>query len=414
MDHQELLKKYISDAISASERALFRKWLDTLSEEEYEALLLQHEALMTAASVHRQEDPAWLDNIFQVIGDQEVTPEMPVRSISRSRPYWRWGAAASILLVLGTGAYFALLRGKAGAGKDISVRPPISDVPAPVGARTILRLADGSEIVVDSVQTGRIASQGSTYIAKNEAGELMYKSGSDSISDGQINTLSTAKGGKTTVVLADGTRVWLNAMSSLKYPAAFTGPERSVVVTGEAYFEVHSDKQKPFIVKTNDTTEIEVLGTQFNINAYPDESAVRTSLFEGAVRVRGYKGSLSAGAARRGSGILMKPGEQATVIRKAANGNREIILVKLSEEDLTVAKAWKEGRFQFNGANLYSVFRQAARWYDLDVTFRDSIADSFSGEISRDVPLSELLNILSATDKIKFEIHEHHLIVQRK
>jgi ferric-dicitrate binding protein FerR (iron transport regulator) len=194
-------------------------------------------------------------------------------------------------------------------------------------------------------------------------------------------------------VLADGTKVWLNAASSLRFPAAFAGKERIVELNGEGYFEVAKNASMPFHVRVHDM-DVQVLGTHFNINAYTDETAMRTTLLEGSVQV-------SQGEQTQ----LLTPGQQA-----AASQNGQIQLA--DGVDVEEVMAWKNGMFQFQGADLETILRQAARWYDIDVEYKQRISDRFSGQISKNVNLSQLLKILELTGKVHFEIEGRKIIVK--
>jgi ferric-dicitrate binding protein FerR (iron transport regulator) len=193
-------------------------------------------------------------------------------------------------------------------------------------------------------------------------------------------------------MLSDGSKVWLNAASSLRFPASFAGKERKVELLGEAYFEVAKNAAMPFKVKVNGM-EVEVLGTHFNINSYENESTVRTTLLEGSVKIN-----------NNNSSSLLKPGQQAQV-----NKAGEIKII--NNVDVEEAIAWKEGKFQFDRADIHDIMRQLARWYDVDVEYKGSVSSHFGGTISRDVNLSQVLNMLHLTGEVKFQIEDRKVIV---
>jgi ferric-dicitrate binding protein FerR (iron transport regulator) len=196
------------------------------------------------------------------------------------------------------------------------------------------------------------------------------------------------------VVLADGSKVWLNAASSLRYPTAFPGSERVVELTGEGYFEISADASKPFRVQVNGT-EVEVLGTQFNVMAYPDEGGMRTTLVEGKVRIS------SAGGER-----TMAPGQQAVL---KPNGNLSLE----AHADIEEAIAWQKGQFLFRDATIEEVCRQLARWYDLEVEYEDKIAHHFNAPIPRNMPLTKALALLEGPNRVQFRLEGKKLFVYR-
>lgn len=257
--------------------------------------------------------------------------------------------------------------------------------------KAVLTLADGSSIILDSNRNGTLATQGNTKILKLN-GMVSYNNLSKKNNTVLYNTISTPRGGQYQLVLSDGSKVWLNAASSLRFPASFSGKERKVELQGEAYFEVAKNAAMPFKVKTNGM-EVEVLGTHFNINSYEDESAIRTTLLEGSIKIN-----------KRGSSSLLKPGEQALLNKK---GEIKII----NHADVEEAIAWKEGKFQFDKADIHAVMRQIARWYDVDVDYQGSVASHFGGTISRNVNLSQVLNMLHLTGEVKFEIKDRKVVV---
>jgi len=274
----------------------------------------------------------------------------------------------------------------------------------PGGNKAVLTLANGAQIILDSATNGALTQQGNTKIIKLDNGQLSYNSvngSSSSPKTGEIlyNTVSTPRGGQYQVVLADGSKVWLNAASSLRFPTSFTGNAREVTLTGEGYFEVTHDDAKPFKVLANGV-EIKVLGTHFNINAYKDEPTIKTTLLEGSVKV-------GIGAASK----TIRPGEQAQ-IESHDNSLNPNIMVQSVDVDATVA--WKNGRFIFHGNNILSVMRQLARWYDVEVSYEGNVTDEeFVGVINRSryENISEILDMLEKTRTVSFAISGHHVTV---
>ena len=302
---------------------------------------------------------------------------------------WR-AVAAAVVIVLATGGIYLSGR-RAPAPVALKVRVFKQDV-APGRDGAILRLADGSEVVLDSAGNGVISQQGNTRVVKRATGQLVYEVQGDQVAV-MYNTLTTAKGKQFRVVLPDGTKVWLNSFSSLHYPTHFTGGRRSVEITGETYFEVAPNAAMPFVVKTTNE-EVTVLGTHFNVNAYEDEPALKTTLLEGMIRV-------SNGAEQ----VVLRPGQQASSGRnKTAIGVAEV-----NAED---AVAWKNGFFNFDNADIQTVMRQLARWYDVEVRYEGAIptGGDLKGEIGRSLTLAQVLKILEQT-RVHFRIEEDKRIV---
>jgi transmembrane sensor len=260
----------------------------------------------------------------------------------------------------------------------------------------MLTLSNGTKIVLDDARNGKIANQSNISITKTNGNQLVYAiaPGNSVANNGQQayqlqNTISTPNGGQYALILPDGTKVMLNAASSLTYPAAFRGKERVVQLNGEAYFEVAKNKDMPFIVKSGSQT-VEVLGTHFNINAYRDEASIKTTLLEGSVRV-------SAGA----NSTLIVPGQQAST-RESNAGEISKYTVDVDKET-----AWKDGLFSFQNEDLKSIMRQVARWYDVKVVYAGNLPnEKFIGEISRTSNLSDVFKIL--------ELNNFHFDVEGK
>ncbi len=301
--------------------------------------------------------------------------------------WFRVAAAASIILCVSIGGYLLIHKNK------LTQQTAQTHDIAPGGNRAILTLSNGRTIDLSAAKNGKLANQGSMVISKNANGQIVYADSEDNSpsQNNGFNIAATPRGGQYQLVLADGTKVWLNAASSIKYPVVFNGNERRVELTGEAYFEVAHNKEKPFWVISNGQ-QVEVLGTHFNINAYGDENAVKTTLLEGSVKVS------SAGKDK-----ILKPGEQAQL----EGGN-----IRVAEVDVDEVVAWKNGFITFNNADIKSIMRQLGRWYNVDVSFTGDISElrSFSGDMPRSAPLSEVLKALELS-KINFKIDGNKVIV---
>ncbi|UYQ94454.1 FecR family protein [Chitinophaga horti] len=313
-----------------------------------------------------------------------VQQKIQAREVPVRRMRYRWVAAAAVVALLAGGTWYW----QAQQAPLTSVTPQLADItPAKPGA--ILTLADGSTVVLDSLGNGEIANQqGVKTVLKN--GQLAYEGMGAANS---FNSIATPKGRQFNVILPDGSKVWLNAESSLRYPTAFTGKERRVQVTGEAYFEIGKNEQAPFFVEVPGRAEVAVLGTRFNINAYADEAALNTTLLEGAVKVTGPNQS-----------TLLKPGNTAEL-----TGNLRVVLA-----DIDKVMAWKNGVFNFEGATLPEVMRQLSRWYDIEVEYEPGLANIvFGGKMSRDVSLAGLLRGLEATG-VHFRLEAGRKLVVHK
>lgn len=299
-------------------------------------------------------------------------------------------AAAVITIVLAVGGLYSYFSNKETMDAPIMV---IQEDIQPGGDKAVLTLDDGSQIILDEAKMGILASEGSTSVQKKDKGLIAYQTGLDNIrrDDGQpvevkFNTISTPQGGQYKIVLPDESEVWLNALSSIRFPTSFEGDSRNVDITGEVYFEVKEDTLKPFLVKTPGQT-IKVLGTQFNINAYENEPAILTTLVEGSIEV--VAGNRS---------IRIQPGQQTV------NDKYNKMNVQKVNTDQVIA--WKDGLFQFWNTDLQEIMRQLSRWYGVEVDYLNETNDkSFSGFIGRDVPLSNVLHMLEEAGNVNFGLN---------
>ncbi len=308
--------------------------------------------------------------------NQTVTGVSPTSRILFMRGSW-FRYAAAILLIVGVFFYFHTHRqdDKKLAVADGTVIVEQDDV-LPGSNKAVLTLSGGQEIMLDSSSSNVLSEKGIIS-------DLAMISYSGNVRNTGTNTLTTPRGGQYRLKLNDGTMVWLNAASSVTYPAVFTGDRREVAITGEVYFEVAKDKNKPFYVRAGGM-EVKVIGTHFNINAYPDEQAVKTSLLEGAVMINNR---------------ILKPGE--------AYYNGEVVKTDL-DQDI----AWKNGVFNFNNADIFMVMRQLSRWYNIDVEYGGKIKPRiFSGEMDKGLTLSQVIKILGETG-VEFRIDGNKLIVR--
>jgi transmembrane sensor len=313
---------------------------------------------------------------------QPATPVVPMAGNiqRRSRAFIRYVVAASLVLALATLASLYLTR-NAGAEKPVA---QVTTAPQaePGTKKATLVLSNGTSVALGA--NNQTIRDGQTAISAQN-NNLVYEAAT--------NTIATPKGGEYQVTLPDGTKVWLNAETSLRYPTIFTGPERTVDLTGEAYFEVAKNAAQPFIVRSGQAT-VKVLGTHFNIMAYKDEPFTKTTLAEGSVAMAG-----------NGAQVILKPG-QGGIISDGSNS------VSVAAADVDLDLAWKNGQFYFNKTELSAIMKQLARWYDLEIRYAGQIpAKRFVGKISRYTNLSEVLDVLRLSG-VKFSMTNKTLIVE--
>lgn len=342
-----------------------------------------------------------LSSIFTATGARSAEQELGASEVGAARPMWLFRlAAASVVLFLVYGGYRWLNRAKPPARVAV-MHSVYGDDAAAGGNKASLTLADGQTYDLNTITEGNLSVQPGTTIDKSK-GEVIYGKNAANGDAVAYNMLTTPLGGQYKIVLPDGSRAWLNAGSSLKYPTAFKGNKRDVEMTGEVYFEIEPDKARPFMVRVVDKNikgkdmEITVLGTHFNISSYGDEPAMQTTLLEGSVRVE--KDAVTK---------VLSPGQQARVL---TGGTGHDIAVKTVDTESVVA--WKEGRFEFNG-NIREIMRQISRWYDLDVKYEGNVErKSFAGTISRKNNVSEVLKMLEMTGGIQFRIDDRKITVK--
>jgi transmembrane sensor len=322
-----------------------------------------------------EQDFLFLKSTIKNNIDSEIRRLDKKTIVKRIWPVWiKYAVAASLLLFVSAGVYLLL---KVNAPDNLTAVAPSSILPG--SNKAVLTLGDGKRIVVGDALKGEIARQIGVYITKTASGQIVYNLSPGNVQQGEVmqNSISTPNGGQYQVILPDGTKVLLNAASSLTYPVVFTGKERVVTLTGEAYFEVAKNKQMPFKVRSGMQTT-EVLGTHFNVNAYADEREIKTTLEEGSVKV--YTDEAAT---------LISPGQQALVSR-AGSGGVSKININLEKE-----LAWKNGIFSFENEDIKTIMRQIARWYNVEVVYKGDLPkDKFFGEISRKSNLAEVFRIL--------------------
>lgn len=371
----------------------YRYFQKTASREELDELSLLINEPENEAAVKLLMEEAYL--LFEPQGNvlSETQSEQILTNVqSHTRKHiswWRRIAVAAAVLVLASAGIYGWLQ--MGDWKPAPVIARQNDV-LPGTNKAVLHLADGSVVTLDSAGNQVIRQGGTTINQQN--GQLRYNANDANAAAVSFNTLATPRGGQYSVTLPDGSKVWLNSASSLRFPTAFIGLERKVELTGEAYFEVAKNAKQPFKVTLEDKTTIEVLGTHFNVNAYKDEPAISTTLLEGAVR-------LTNGKAR----ITIKPGERAQL----QEGGTKFVI---DRPDVDRVVAWKNGFFQFDGDNITLIMKQLSRWYDIEPVYAGNMnMKDYSGYISRNSNISEVLKMLELTNEIKFKVEGRKVTV---
>lgn len=373
MDHQEigkLLARYMAGNLSEGELQQLSDAIREADDTAFEQIMQAHEERLLVTGPLSQPDLLLLERTQQRIAD--MTPQ-------RSR-FRYWAAAAAILLLLAAGTWFYQQRHPGYQTTEIMAAIP----------KATLTLADGSVIALDSAGNQIIDQAGA---AVQQQGGLLVYDPSSSAASVSFNTLSTPRGGQFQVQLPDGSRAWLNAASSIRFPVAFPEGERNVEVTGEVYFEVAGDASSPFTVQVKDRLQVKVLGTGFNINAYADDGNIYTTLLAGKVQVLA------------GNTLTLQPSQQAVLEANAT-------LVLKDRVDTEQVMAWKNGIFYFADAELRQVMAQLSRWYDVDITFAPNVGKQyFSGKIQRDLGLSQLLSVLDMSD-VHYRLEGRKIIIE--
>jgi ferric-dicitrate binding protein FerR (iron transport regulator) len=392
MEHiVELLNKHLQDNITPAEQ---QELLQYVKSGKYDRIIRESISdywRNNNGEVIFPEDkkPLILNKIL--FAEQQTTALLEKTAVAKRR---RRSLAAVTVLVLAAiaGAGILLLRQHRPAAAPASVAVTVKKDRPPGKTGAILTLADGSRIVLDSAKTGAVAQQSGARIVKNANGSLAYQAtGNAPAAEAPWNTINTPRGAQYELALPDGTHVWLNSATTLEYPVTFReGAAREVILSGEAYFEVAPNARQPFkvAVRTRNSgfDEVKVLGTRFNIMAYKEEAAVRTTLLEGSVIV-----------SRAGDSRQLIPGQQA-IFPQGANG-----AIRVEPTDTEIAIAWKKGFFRFDQCSVPAIMRQLSRWYDVDISFNGQSPDIiFGGGIDRNLPLSGILGALEKYG-IRFE-----------
>jgi transmembrane sensor len=398
----DLIAKHLNDELNDQEKQELDKWLQQSGENQHFFRQFTDEATLAATLSEYEISKAIVYNKIK-----EAIPLVQQGNKKTAGIKWlttrRLTAVAASILLVGAACFWWY-----SGNNEINpaVTPAIVETkdkqPASEGA--ILKLADGKEIILDVAQDGAVATQGNTQIIK-EGGLLSYN-GNVEGTEVLYNTLSTPKGRIYKLSLPDGSKVWLNAASSIRFPTAFTGWQRTVEITGEAYFEVKKDVERPFRVKANQRATIEVLGTSFNVNAYDNEEFLRTTLLTGSVRIQAWE------QAEGGSGTVLKPGQQAQL--KSAHAVRSLdqaLAITVDNPNIQNVMGWKDGYFGLDDLTLEELMREVERWYDVEVVYEKGVpAKAFFGKVNRDISLLDFMDALKDWG-VRFRLEGRKLIV---
>ncbi|MBK0378451.1 FecR family protein [Mucilaginibacter segetis] len=375
IDIKDLLSKYKTGTISEEELSLLEDWY-----------------LQWQVSSHKIDDEE-----FEKLKDEVWQTLMVLPPTSKPRSVWpRVSIAASILILLSVGLFLFSREKKTQEKQDQQV---VKNDVAPGSNKAVLTLANGAHILLTDAKNGKLADQNNMQISKTADGRIAYtKSGHSSPNTDNApayNTMTTPRGGQYQLSLSDGTKVWLNAASSITYPVVFSGTKRNVEITGEAYFEVAHNKDMPFVVSSGNQ-KIQVLGTHFNIKAYADDDAMSTTLVQGSVLVE----NLTSGKTRK-----LTPGQQANIALKKG----DIHISKVNTDEVI---SWKNGYFIFDNEDITSIMKMLSRWYNVDVVYSHiNKNEKFGGTFSRSSNLSEIFANLELVGKVHFNIINKKILV---
>lgn len=379
---------------------LIEKYLHgTASPEERERLLSWYRA-QEPSSVEwdsGEDEDALSSRIYAEI-ESFVHHEEPEHRISAS--YYRILAAAVVLIVLSIGVLFYSIDSKPGLKQ---AKAKLDEQILPGGERATLTLSDGTRIILDSAKNSVLSYQAGVIIRKIADGQLTYTfsdtqgagSADNGVATENFNIIETPPGGKYSLQLPDGSKVFLNSSSTLKFPVSFIRSERKVVLDGEAYFEVAHDAAKPFKVESGEQI-VQVLGTHFNVNSYKNEPLIKTTLLEGSVKV--FRQNTKASR-------TLKPGQEANLGRTGE--------ITVATADTVQALGWKKGVFVFNDLQLVDIMRQLERWYNVNVDYSTIPRTRFNGVISRDVSLAKALEMLEVTGGVEFKIEGRTVMISK-
>jgi len=386
-----LMERYLHNSCNPSELEELLSYLEKDNANRFLLRQLQEkfqQSTQANSEISHEQSQIIRENLLRKINEGKV--------VQLQKRNWKYAVAAAAILVVMTTVYY-LSKPESWGEEKITARVSKktnsynNDVP-PGSDKAILTLADGSTIALDDAQDGDLTNQGNTKLIKLN-GQLAYDPIKNKPGEIVYNTITTPRGGKFKIELPDGSIVWLNAASSLHFPTAFAGKSRKVQMTGEAYFEIARNKDKPFIVDVNGA-EVQVLGTHFNIMAYDDEESMETTLLEGSVKFTSGKNFNT-----------LVPGQQSQLMK---NGELKMV----NHVDVESVVSWKNGMFHFQNADIEEVMRQLSRWYNVEVVFKgQSVHDPLHAELPLNTNLSDALNALESAGSAKFQIEDKRIIV---
>lgn len=377
---KELIQKSLDGVITADEMKELDGWFYSFSPEELALISEETETAIGRRIKSRLDNYVFFENRAQ-----------------RGRRRMNWISVAAIVgLISFLSLLFYVISFQIQDHSQVAYTegPEMVKDVVPGSNKAVLTLADGTTVFLDDNHAGQLSTQGSTRIIKLDDGSVKYMADVTGTAHKKVfyNSVSTPRGGQYQIVLADGSKVWLNSSSYLRFPAVFSGDTREVEITGEAFFEIARQVAKPFVVKVRNM-EVQVLGTQFNISAYNDEDVITTTLVKGSLVVKNSRNSRE-----------MTPGEQIAL-------NRQDEFHLMPNADTEEAVAWKNGKFIFNNASIYDIMRKVERWYDVDVNFKRDKDLHFTGQLSRHENVSALLRKMELTNEVHFRIEKGKITV---
>lgn len=385
----EYFEKIQSGTVTREDHARLKQWLSEATEEEITYLVNLFGTYFEKLDDNDSENTELMNAIEHRLDQTDQMPSAAVVQLGTRRNFYKLVASIAAVMTI------FLLAGLLFTRKQ---EPPViakvkiqNKIIKPGTNKATLTLANGNTIFLDSASTGVLANLKHVRILKSSTGQLIYDtSASDAGGNEKLsyNTISVPKGGQYQLVLPDGTHVWMNSASSLRYPTRFEGSERQVELNGEAYFEVAKDKAHPFHVSVNNM-EVQVLGTHFNIMGYKDEGVTKTTLLEGAVKI-----------VRGGSQETIRPGQQAIVDER----------IKIADVNVQESIEWKNGNFNFSHEKLDVIMRKISRWYDVDVDYQGKTTKAiFVGTLPRSSNIGEVLRYLELTGLVHFKVTERRV-----
>jgi transmembrane sensor len=388
-----LFNKYFDKTATEEERMEFLQYIAEMKSDDC-LIQLMEESYQANSELLYELNPKSREILLdRILVNENSFIETP-KTIKVVYLAWVKYVAAMFFLTLGVTLYYNFNEKNKLTDLNIAVKH-INDI-QPGGNKAVLTLGNGKKILLDSANNGILAQQGSVSISKTKDGQIVYNVGGGDEEHFTNNIIKTPNGGQYQVNLPDGTKVWLNASSSIRFPTAFVGRERRVELTGEAYFEVAKNAKKPFKVNLSNNLEVNVLGTHFNINAYQNSNSINTTLLEGSVALK--------------TGVSIQkiiPGQQAQFNTQNSKLNID------SNVDLNQIIAWKNGYFSTESISLNDLMKEVERWYGVKVVYKDNVQADFVAKIPRNINLSELVELLELTKLVKFKLNQNILTVMK-